>query len=75
MRSQCAAAPPSRIVSRPHILYNTLHHSTVYSSTAFLQSTTSTPPLWLHDRYSTVTPPIPSSTGYSGILHSGSVKC
>ena len=28
-------------------LYNTLQHSTVYSSTAVLQSTTSTPPLWL----------------------------
>ena len=26
--------------------YNTLQHSTVYSSTAFLQSTTSTTPLW-----------------------------
>ena len=27
-------------------LYNTLQHSTVYSSTAVLQSTTSTTPLW-----------------------------
>ena len=42
----------SHIVPRPHILYNisttlynTLQHSTVYSSTAFLQSTTSTTPL------------------------------
>ena len=42
----------TRIVPRPHILYNiyttlynTLQHSTVYSSTAVLQSTTSTTPL------------------------------
>ena len=38
----------TRCVLRPHILYNlysTLQHSTVYSSTAVLQSTTSTTPL------------------------------